>query len=121
MGVGGMVRGDIPYVSLIAIAAAAVVFANTIDLTIISSFASSTFLLIFASINLSAFRLRGTIGIHPAPPLLAMIACLGSWIALLSYLYGTTVSGLAWIGGAYSAIALAEFAFSERRLILRRR
>jgi amino acid transporter len=65
----------IPFVSLISITAVAVLFVNTMDLTIISSFASSTFLLVFASVNLAAFRLRKRIGIHPVPPLLAMTAC----------------------------------------------
>lgn len=111
---------DIPFVSLIVITVVAVVFVNTMNLTIISSFASSIFLLVFASINLSAFRLRGKIGIHPAPPLIALGVCIASWIVLCSYLYRTEVQGLVWIVGSYAAIALAEFLFSERRLILRR-
>lgn len=113
-------RGDIPYVSLIVISMVAVLFVNTMNLTIISSFASSTFLLIFASINLSAFRLRRKIGIHPALPLFAMTACLGSWIVLVSYLYRTATYGLVWILGTYVAIALAELVFSKRKLIMRK-
>jgi amino acid transporter len=109
-------RGDIPYVSLIVITMVAVLFVNTMDLTIISSFASSTFLLVFASVNLSAFRLRAKIGIHPSLPLLAMTACLVSWIVLVIYLYRTSAYGLAWILVAYSAVILGELAFSERRL-----
>ena len=113
-------RSDIPYVSLVVITMVAVLFVNTMNLTIISSFASSTFLLIFASINLSAFRLRRKIGIHPSLPLLAMTICLGSWVVLVNYLYRTATYGLAWILGAYVVIALAEFVFSERRLIMRK-
>lgn len=113
-------RGDIPYVSLVVITMVAVLFVNTMNLTIISSFASSTFLLVFGSINLSAFRLRGKIGIHPALPLLAMTACLVSWIVLATYLYKTAAYGLAWILVAYAAVVLAELVFSERRLIMRK-
>jgi len=51
-------RSDIPWVSLLTIAAITILFVNTSKLTIISAFSSSTFLLIFAAINLSAFRLR---------------------------------------------------------------
>jgi len=108
---------DIPFVSLIAITAVSILFVNTMDLTIISSFASSTFLLVFASINLAAFRLRRRIGIHPVPPLLALALCLISLVVLFAYLYKTALHGLAWIFGAYLFILLAEFVFSKRRLI----
>jgi hypothetical protein len=94
----------------------AILFVNTMDLTIISSFASSIFLLIFASINLAAFRLRQRIGFHPIPPLLAMLLCLASLVVLIVYLYKTSPQGLTWIFGAYVFIFLAEFVFSERRL-----
>ncbi|MCW8924698.1 MAG: APC family permease, partial [Xanthomonadales bacterium] len=107
---------DIPFVSLITISVIAVLFVNTVDLTIISSFASSTFLLVFSTINLAAFRLRHTIKIHPMLPLLALFACLLSWCVLIVYLYKTTPQGLVWIFGAYVAIALAELVFSKRRL-----
>ena len=108
---------DIPFVSLITITAVAIVFVNTTDLTVISSFASSTFLLVFASINLAAFRLRRRIGIHPIPPMLGMGLCLASLVVLVAYLYKTADHGLAWISGAYAVILLAEFVFSKRSLL----
>jgi amino acid transporter len=108
---------DIPYVSLIAITMVSILFVNTMDLTIISSFASSTFLLIFASINLAAFRLRRRIGIQPILPLLALALCLASLGVLVAYLYKTAPHGLGWILGANVFIFLAEFVFSERGLI----
>jgi amino acid transporter len=111
---------DIPYVSLIAITIVSILFVNTMDLTIISSFASSTFLLIFASINLAAFRLRRRIGIQPILPLLALTLCLASLGVLATYLYKTAPHGLGWILGANVFIFLAEFVFSERRLIMRK-
>ncbi|HPQ43986.1 MAG TPA: APC family permease [Syntrophales bacterium] len=108
---------DIPFVSLIAITAVAIVFVNTMNLTVISSFASSIFLLVFASINLAAFRLRRRIGLHPIPPLIALVLCLASLVVLIGYLYKTAAHDLAWIFGAYAVILLAEFVFSKRRLI----
>jgi len=108
---------DIPFVSLVAITAVSILFVNTMDLTVISSFASSTFLLVFASINLAAFRLRRRIGIHPITPMLALALCLVSLVVLVAYLYKTAAHGLAWIFGAYSFMLLAEFVFSKRRLI----
>ena len=107
---------DIPFVSLIAITAMTILFVNTMDLTIISSFASSTFLLVFATINLAAFRLRKTIKLHPMPPLLALAACLLAWCVLVFYLYRSAPHGLVWMFGAYLVIALAELVFCERRM-----
>lgn len=60
---------DIPWVSLCIISALAIIFVSLGNLEIISSFASSTFLLIFVCINLAAFLLRDKIGLHAAVPL----------------------------------------------------
>jgi amino acid transporter len=111
---------DIPNVSLIAITVVSLLFVNTSNLTIISSFASSTFLLMFTFINLSAFRLRRRIGIHPAMPLLGLGVSLASWVVLMSYLYKTHTRELVWIAGSYGAVVVAELIFSERRLIMRK-
>ncbi len=111
---------DIPNVSLITITAVCLLAVNTMDLTMISSFASSTFLLIFSSINLSAFRLRRRIGVNPALPLMGLAFSFASWVILVTYLYRTNLQGLLWITGAYAAVVVAELIFSERRLILRK-
>ncbi len=110
---------DIPYVSLLFITVLTLVFVNTTDLTIISSFASSTFLLIFVAINLSAIRLRKRIGINIGIPLAGLIFALSSWIVLAVYLYRSDVKSLAWIGAFYLAVILAELCFSERRLFFK--
>lgn len=107
---------DIPFISLIMITGVTILFVNTMDLTIISSFASSTFLLVFASINLAALKLRQRIGIHIIPPLLALVACLASWVMLVTYVYKSAVHGLVWIFGTYFFILSAELIFSERRI-----
>jgi uncharacterized protein len=112
---------DIPYVSLIFITALTLLFVNTTDLTIISSFASSTFLLIFAAINLSAIRLRSRIGINMIIPLTGLVLSVSSWAVLFIYLCKTNLSGLAWIGVLYLCVIVAELFFSERRLFLKRR
>ena len=110
---------EIPYISLISITFLALLFVNTTDLTIISSFASSTFLLIFAAINLSAVRLRKKIGIRLAIPLTGMISALISWGVLCSYLYKTNLTALEWIGGLYLCVIISELLFSERRLFFK--
>jgi amino acid transporter len=111
---------DIPYVSLLLITVLSLLFVNTTDLKIISSFASSIFLLIFAAINLSAFRLRKRIGINGVIPLAGLLFSLASWILLSVYLYRTEFMVLVWITVLYLSVIAAEFCFSERRLFLKR-
>ncbi len=112
-------QNDIPWVSLIAITASTLAFVNLADLTVISSFASSTFLLIFAAINLSAWRLRGRIGGGSGGPLAGLVLALASWLTLVGYLREHSPHSLYWIGAIYLGVTLSELLFSKRRLILR--
>lgn len=107
---------DIPWVSLCIISSVTLVFVNLGDLAVISSFASSTFLLIFASVNYSAFRLRKRIGIIPLIPVVGVLLCLVSWLGLCVYLWKHSYHTLLWIGGFYLGIALLELLFSQRKL-----
>ena len=107
---------DIPWVSLCLITGVTLVFVNLADLTVISSFASSTFLLIFASVNLAALRLRDRIGIGVATPLLALVLSLVSWLVLCGYLWSQDRSSLAWMAAFYVGTAVLEFLFSRRGL-----
>ncbi|NOX35490.1 MAG: amino acid permease [Deltaproteobacteria bacterium] len=106
---------DIPYISLIVITAIALLFVNTTDLTIISSFASSTFLLIFGAVNLAAIRLRAQIGIHIAMPLAGLLLSLASWAVLILYLFRTDLRCLVWIGAVYLSVIVSELCFSQRK------
>jgi amino acid transporter len=110
---------DIPYVSLLFITALTLLFVNFTDLTIISSFASSTFLLIFTAINLSAIRLRNRVGINVVIPLAGLLFSLASWTVLFVYLYRTDLRSLAWIVTFYLSVIAAEFSFSKRRLFFK--
>ncbi len=112
-------QNNIPWVSLIVITAITLIFVNVANLTIISSFASSTFLLIFAAINLSALRLRDRIDASIAVALTGLIFTLASWFTLMYYLYTSNRTSLYWIGSMYLAIFLAEILFSQRRWIMR--
>jgi len=107
---------DIPYLSLIAITTISLLVVNIANLTMISSFASSTFLLVFAAINLSAFKLRRRIGIPSALPLLGLGFSLAAWVVLATYLYKTNAQVLGWMATAYAAVVVAELVFSERKL-----
>ncbi len=109
---------DIPWVSLCIISGLTLLFVNFGDLTVISSFASSTFLLIFACINFSAFRLRKQIGIGTLTSLCGVVLCLTSWFVLCGYLWGHGRHSMIWIGIFYIGTAVIELLFSERRLFL---
>ena len=110
---------DIPWVSLCVITAMTLLFVNLGDLTMISSFASATFLMIFAAINLAALRLRARIGIAPALPLAGLTLAFASWLVLGGYLWLHDREALSGVGLSYLAIATAEFLFSERRLLFK--
>lgn len=110
---------DIPWVSLVVISAITLFFVNSADLTVISSFASSTFLLIFAAINLSAIRLRKWISIGLAVPLAGLLATLSSWVVLFFYLLRTNWNALTWICVFYLGVMAAELLYSERRMLFR--
>ena len=111
-------QDHIPWVSLSAITAVTLAFVNAADLTIISSFSSSTFLMIFFAINLSAWRLRSKIGIRTIWPVLGMLLALGSWVTLVFWLWRDDPKSLYWVGMFYVAVFVAELLFSQRRLIL---
>lgn len=110
---------NIPWLALIIITAVTLVFVNLADLSIISSFASSTFLLIFALINLSAWRLRAKLKIKALLPIVGLLLCLSSWLVLLGYLWLSKPYTLLWIGIFYLVVIVAEVIFSQRRCVLK--
>ncbi|HEB98968.1 MAG TPA: amino acid permease [Thiotrichales bacterium] len=99
---------NIPWFSLLVISLATLLFINLANLTIISSFASSTFLMIFALINLAAWRLRHKIGIRSWIPASGLLLALASWLGLLGYLWQTERETLQWILLTYLAFGLVE-------------
>jgi len=112
---------NILYVSLIALTAMTLLFANLAALTIISAFASSAFLLIFAAINLSALRLRKHIGMGLGFPLAGFLSTMVSWVVLALYLWHTNREAFVWISLCYLGTILADLAFTQRRVVFRSR
>ncbi|HHI92976.1 MAG TPA: amino acid permease [Gammaproteobacteria bacterium] len=112
-------QNNIPWVSLLIIAAITLLFVNTSDLTLISSFASATFLLIFAAINLSALRLRKQIGIGVFSTLSGLLLSLASLGALLVYLWQSDAASLIKLAFIYIGVLLAELLFSSGLLAAR--
>ncbi len=111
---------DIPWVSLLVISFLTLIFVNLGNLDIISSFSSATFLIIFASINLAALRLRRQISISLLYPLTGFILCLVSWAVLFGYLWEKKPHCLISIAVSYVVISVAEFLFSKRRILFRK-
>ncbi len=109
----------VPWVSLVVISLVTLIFVNIADLTIISSFASSTFLLIFIAINLSAMRLKSAIGANAWAPGLGMILAAASWAVLMGYLWRHSPQSLYQIAFFYIVVIIAELLFSQRALIRR--
>jgi amino acid transporter len=114
-------QNNIPWVSLVTITLATLVFVNLANLSVISSFASSTFLLVFAAINLSAWRLRKTLSGTPHLPILGLMLSMASWLALVVYLWNTHAGNLFWIGFIYLCVIVTELLFSQRRVVLQGR
>ncbi|HHI92152.1 MAG TPA: amino acid permease [Gammaproteobacteria bacterium] len=110
-------QNGIPWVSLVVITVITLVFVNSANLAIISSFASSTFLMIFAAINLSAWRLRKQIVIQSWVPLAGLFMSVASWITLGIYLWGRDGNTLVWLGLFYGGVVVFELLFSQRRRI----
>jgi len=113
-------RSTIPWVSLLVITLLTLVFVNIADLAMISSFASSTFLLVFAVINLSALRLRRKLGTGPLLPGLGLACTLFCWLTLVVDLFRRQPGTLAGIGVTYLAVCAAEILFSQRRWFARK-
>lgn len=110
----------VPWVALVILTALTAVFVLLADLTIIASFASATFLIIFAAVNLSAFRLRARIGINAVTPLLGSVLSAGSLIVLVWHTWQTSRSSLVWILAVYTAAVLLEASLMLRRGLRRR-
>jgi len=111
----------VPYVALIVLSALTVGFLLLTDLTIIATFASATFLVIFAAVNLSAFRLRAKIAIHPIVPLAGLAMAAASLAVLLWHIWHSSPISLAWILAVYAAAIVLELALMLRRRMQRRR
>lgn len=108
---------NIPWASLVIISAVTVTFVNVANLTVISAFASSTFLLIFAAINGAALLLRREIDILAVYPSVGLLIAVGSWLALIRELFVSAPDTLYWLLGAYLAVAAGEFIVSRRGLL----
>ncbi len=75
--------------------------------------------MIFAAVNLSAWRLRRQIDIRPWVPLSGLVLSLAAWLALGFYLWAHDGETLLWLGLFYGVVIVIELLFSQRRRILK--
>jgi amino acid transporter len=98
----------IPYVSLIALAVLSAAFSVEAGLSVISSFASATFLLIFTGVNFAAFRLADRIGLNRVIPLTGGILAVASFAVLLWHCWTDDIDSFICIAAAYIAASAGE-------------
>jgi amino acid transporter len=108
-------KRPIPYVSLLVLTALSLVFTLTAPLAVISVFASATFLLIFAAVNFSAFRLARKIKLHPLLPLAGGILASASFVLLVWHTWLSDRESLAWLAAFYGAAVAIELWLVWRR------
>jgi hypothetical protein len=110
----------VPWVALLALTVATVAFIIFADLTVISAFASATFLLIFLAVNASAARLHKRIGLHPLLPLAGVILCWATFLVVLGHTWATSPRSFFWILGIYAAAIAGELGLNTARGAVRR-
>ena len=105
----------VPYVALLALTALSLVFALAAPLSAISGLASATFLLIFAAVNFSAFRLAKPIGLTPLIPLLGGLLATASLGMLLWHDWQSDRPSLYLLLAVYGTVIVVELAITARR------
>jgi hypothetical protein len=105
----------VPYVALLVLTVVSLAFALTANLAAISTLASVTFLLIFAAVNLAAWRLSKRIRLHPFLSLTGALLAAGSCAVLLWHLWRTDRGSIGWIAAFYGTAILIEVALVWRR------
>lgn len=105
----------VPYVALVALTALSLVFALAAPLAAISGVASATFLLIFAAVNVSAFRLASLIKLSPLIPLAGAILAAASLCTLLWHDWQSDRPSLYLLLAVYGTVVAIEVGLTLQR------
>ncbi len=105
----------VPWVSLLVLTGLSLAFALLAPLSVISGFASATFLLIFAAVNASAWRLGPKIGLHRLLPALGTLLASAAFLVLLWHDWQHDRASLWLLVGVYGAVTMLEAALNWRR------
>ena len=98
----------VPWLALVALTVATAALIVTADLSLIASFASATFLLIFAAVNFAALRLRRQIALGRAVPLAGALLSTACFVGLIWHIGATDRQSLMWIAGFYLVAIVLE-------------
>lgn len=101
-------------VGLMITAVATLVLTNILNLESISTAGSAGFLLIFAVVNFSGYKLADQIKGNKAIPLLGSISCAAAWVALIVQQYGDNRLGVMVAGSITLACFLAEYFYKRK-------
>jgi hypothetical protein len=108
-------KRPVPYVSLLVLSGLAITFTLTAKLSVISVFASATFLLIFAAVNFAALRLAARIGLHRLVPLAGGVLASASFAILIWHVWNHDRTSLVWLVAFYGTAATVEAGLIWRR------
>ena len=105
----------IPYVALIVLTGLSAAFTLGAGLSVISSFASATFLLIFAGVNFAAFRLSDRIGLNRFLPLAGAVLAAAGFAILMWHSWAHDRISFAAILATYAVAGAIEAGLCWRR------
>ena len=100
-------------IGLMITAVATLLLANTLDLESISTAGSAGFLLIFAAVNFTGYRLADRIGSNRAIPLLGSVLCGAAWVALMVQQSGSNRLGVVVAGSIAAGCFLIEYLYKK--------
>lgn len=100
-------------IGLLITAVATLLLANTLNLESISTAGSAGFLLIFAVVNFSGFKLASQIKGNKVIPLLGSMLCGAAWVALIVQQYGDNRLGVFVAGAITLACFLTEYFYKR--------
>ncbi len=102
-------------IGLMITTVATLLLANTLKLESISTAGSAGFLLIFAVVNFSGYKLSRQIAGNKLIPLLGSVLCSAAWVALIVQQYGSNQLGVMVAGAITLACFLAEYFYKKAR------
>jgi amino acid transporter len=106
---------DRPVEGLLITGGATLVIANAVNLENISTMASSSFLIIFAAVNLANIKLRKDTGAKAWISFLGFLGCAGSFITVFIYSILHNLGGVFFLVGMLAVSLLVEVAYESFR------
>jgi amino acid transporter len=106
---------DRPIEGLVITGLAALLIANVVNLENISTMASSSFLIIFAAVNLSNIKLRKDTGAKAWISFLGFVGCAGSFVTVFVYSILHNLGGVFFLVGMLAVSLCVELGYERYR------